>query len=119
MRPGNFWLVDTFSILKHIPAWFPGAGFQRVARSGRELVDSMRFGVLDWSLRQYEKGKTQSSFFTRLMESYQNGEISLDIVRDGCAAFHPGEYRNLYDTIWGCSRLTFAQSLQTPRCLCF
>ncbi|KZV68656.1 cytochrome P450 [Peniophora sp. CONT] len=88
MRPGNFWLVDVFPILKYVPAWVPGAGFKRIAREGREVADNMRFGVLRWSLKQYEEGKTQPSFFTRLMESYQNEEISLDIVRDGCATFH-------------------------------
>lgn len=92
MRPGNFWAVDALPALRHLPAWLPGAGFQRIAQEGRRLVHDMRYGVLNWSLKQYEEGKTQPSFFTRLMESYQNGDISLDIVRDSCAAFHPGKH---------------------------
>ncbi|VDB94055.1 unnamed protein product [Peniophora sp. CBMAI 1063] len=88
MRPGSFWLVNVFPLLKYIPPWFPGANFRRVAQEGHKLVDNMRTGVLEWSLEQHKEGKTQSSFFTRLMDSYQNGDISLDIVRDSCAAFH-------------------------------
>ena len=35
--PGAF-LVDFFPLLRHVPAWFPGASFQRKARKWRELV---------------------------------------------------------------------------------
>jgi hypothetical protein len=36
--PGAFW-VDTFPLLKYVPAWFPGASFQRrkLARAVLEL----------------------------------------------------------------------------------
>ena len=34
--PGAF-LVDLFPILKYVPRWFPGAGFQKKAASWREL----------------------------------------------------------------------------------
>ncbi|KAJ2928435.1 hypothetical protein H1R20_g8645, partial [Candolleomyces eurysporus] len=35
--PGAF-LVDTFPLLKYVPAWFPGASFQRKAREWRKLA---------------------------------------------------------------------------------
>ena len=38
--PGAFW-VDLFPILKHVPSWFPGAGFQRKAAYWREAVNTM------------------------------------------------------------------------------
>ena len=34
--PGTFW-VDLFPILKHVPSWFPGAGFQRKAAHWRQV----------------------------------------------------------------------------------
>lgn len=59
--PGNF-LVDTFTwcmfrsehlsrratylfslSVKHIPAWFPGAGFQKIAEKGLQLSHDMRY----------------------------------------------------------------------------
>ena len=38
--PGTFW-VDFFYILKYVPSWFPGAGFQKKAARVREAVDTM------------------------------------------------------------------------------
>ena len=34
--PGAFW-VDFFPILKYVPRWFPGAGFQKKAAGWREI----------------------------------------------------------------------------------
>lgn len=34
----NLFLVDLFPALKHLPTWFPGAGFQRQAAIWREAV---------------------------------------------------------------------------------
>src|SRR6188768_608544 len=34
--PGTY-LVDLFPLLKHVPAWIPGAGFQKVAERNRAL----------------------------------------------------------------------------------
>jgi len=38
--PGAFW-VDRFPILKYIPSWFPGAGFQKKAARWREATNTM------------------------------------------------------------------------------
>jgi hypothetical protein len=38
--PGAF-LVDLFPILKYVPSWFPGAGFQKKAAHWRELIHIM------------------------------------------------------------------------------
>lgn len=38
--PGTF-LVDSIPLLKHVPAWFPGASFQRKARQWCELARRM------------------------------------------------------------------------------
>ena len=38
--PGAFW-VDMFPILKYVPSWFPGAGFQKKAARWREGVNAM------------------------------------------------------------------------------
>jgi len=38
--PGAF-LVDLFPILKYVPSWFPGAGFQKKAAHWREVSASM------------------------------------------------------------------------------
>jgi hypothetical protein len=38
--PGAFW-VDLFPILKYVPSWFPGAGFQKKAARVREATSTM------------------------------------------------------------------------------
>ena len=38
--PGAFW-VDFFPILKYVPSWFPGAGFQKKAARWREATNTM------------------------------------------------------------------------------
>ena len=38
--PGAF-LVDLFPILKYVPSWFPGAGFQKKAAHWREIIHIM------------------------------------------------------------------------------
>jgi len=37
---GTFW-VDLFPVLKYVPSWFPGAGFQKKAAHWRELNTTM------------------------------------------------------------------------------
>jgi hypothetical protein len=37
---GAFW-VDMFPILKYVPSWFPGAGFQKKAAYWRECINTM------------------------------------------------------------------------------
>ena len=38
--PGAFW-VDMFPILKYVPSWLPGAGFQKKATRVREATNTM------------------------------------------------------------------------------
>lgn len=38
--PGAFW-VDYFPILKYVPSWFPGAGFERKEARVREATNTM------------------------------------------------------------------------------
>jgi hypothetical protein len=38
--PGTFW-VDFFPILKYVPSWFPGAGFQKKAARWRDAINTM------------------------------------------------------------------------------
>ncbi|KAJ7610063.1 cytochrome P450 [Roridomyces roridus] len=59
--PGLF-LVDTFHILKHIPTWFPGAGFKRQAAEWRKLSEGMLEGPFAETKRQVEAGTARSSF---------------------------------------------------------
>ena len=39
--PGRF-LVDALPILKHIPSWFPGAGFKRFGENATKLLKQLQ-----------------------------------------------------------------------------
>ena len=47
--PGKY-LVESFPILRHIPAWFPGARFQRDAATWRQTWGFMRNKTFDDSI---------------------------------------------------------------------
>ena len=55
--PGAFW-VDFFPILKHIPSWFPGAGFQKKAAHWRDVNAS----VIERPFRYVEEQLVGTSF---------------------------------------------------------
>ena len=61
--PGSF-LVDLFPILKYVPSWFPGAGFQKKAARWRENIHIMA----DKPFRHVQEQFLQVFFF----------ELSLD-----------------------------------------
>ena len=50
--PGAFW-VDLFPILKYVPSWFPGAGFQKKAARWREAINTMADKPFDHVQDQY------------------------------------------------------------------
>ncbi|KAJ6568897.1 cytochrome P450 [Mycena capillaripes] len=59
--PGAY-LVDTFPILKHVPRWFPGAGFQRAAEEGSRLSRGMLELPFAETKRQMDSGVAPPSF---------------------------------------------------------
>ncbi|KAJ7871939.1 cytochrome P450 [Mycena leptocephala] len=59
--PGVY-LVDTFPILKHIPRWFPGAGFKRQAEEWSKLSRGMLELPFAETKRQMDSGMAPPSF---------------------------------------------------------
>jgi len=60
-RPGAY-LVDSFPILKYIPAWFPGAGFKKEAKEVRARVNQTRDVPFRDVKQQLRAGKARPSF---------------------------------------------------------
>ena len=60
--PGTFW-VDTFPILKYLPSWFPGAGFQKKAARVREATEIMA----EKPFRYVQEQLVQVYFFREFM----------------------------------------------------
>jgi hypothetical protein len=63
--PGTFW-VDFFPILKYVPSWFPGAGFQKKAARGREALYTMA----EKPFRHVQEQLVRGTHFLRAHELY-------------------------------------------------
>ena len=63
--PGTFW-VDLFPILKYVPSWFPGAGFQKKATRWRENNAIM----IEKPFRYVEEQLVGNHLFRELMKLY-------------------------------------------------
>ncbi|KAG6815618.1 hypothetical protein H0H87_012888, partial [Tephrocybe sp. NHM501043] len=65
--PGKY-LVDTLPFLRHVPAWFPGAGFQRMAKEWSATLHEMVDRPHNYVKREMAAGRAPVSFTSRLME---------------------------------------------------
>ncbi|KAG5722533.1 O-methylsterigmatocystin oxidoreductase [Termitomyces sp. T112] len=74
--PGAF-AVDTLPFLRYIPAWFPGAGFQRYAAECRVLTDEMQDRPLKYVKEQIDAGRQISSLVATLLERKSDASESL------------------------------------------
>ncbi|KAJ7134309.1 cytochrome P450 [Mycena epipterygia] len=68
IQPGR-WLVDSFPFLRHVPSWFPGAGFKRWAAKQRKRSDEIIFSPLKMVQQQILDGTALPSFTADLLSS--------------------------------------------------
>lgn len=68
IQPGR-WLVDSFPILRHVPSWFPGAGFKHWAAEKRKRSDEIIFSPLKLVQQQMANGTALPSFVSDLLSS--------------------------------------------------
>ncbi|CAL1702358.1 unnamed protein product [Somion occarium] len=66
--PGAF-LVDVLPVLRYLPSWFPGAGFQRIASEWREDLRQMADIPYELVKQKMREGAALPSFTSRLLES--------------------------------------------------
>ncbi|KAJ7142240.1 cytochrome P450 [Mycena epipterygia] len=88
--PGRF-LVDSIPLLKHVPDWFPGAGFKRQAKEwsevGRVLVDN----PFDEVKRQIASGTASYSFSSdslRILSESDDKYYDEDTVKATAASMY-------------------------------
>ncbi|KAG6833863.1 hypothetical protein H0H87_011797 [Tephrocybe sp. NHM501043] len=66
--PGSF-LVDVLPILRHVPVWFPGAGFQRKAKEWAATLVEMVDRPHNYVKREMVAGTAPASFTSSLLDS--------------------------------------------------
>ncbi|TFK83325.1 cytochrome P450 [Polyporus arcularius HHB13444] len=88
-RPGTE-LVDVFPILKYLPSWFPGAGFQKYAAIGKELSIQMRSAPFKMVKDRLASGTASPSLASRLLhQSVDTGGIDQDkFAQNTCAVVY-------------------------------
>ncbi|KLO09739.1 cytochrome P450 [Schizopora paradoxa] len=77
LRPGAY-LVDALPLLKYLPKWFPGAGFQMAAEKGKKLSHDMQYVPYVDARNKTLSGKAVRSFTSQRIEYCigVNGELS-------------------------------------------
>ncbi|KAE8386676.1 cytochrome P450 [Aspergillus alliaceus] len=63
------WLVDVLPILRHIPAWFPGAEFRRVGQKSKEAFDAFGGKPYNFVKHQMAQGTHHPSCLSSILES--------------------------------------------------
>ncbi|TFK41805.1 cytochrome P450 [Crucibulum laeve] len=70
--PGKY-LVDAFPILRHVPEWIPGAGFQKKAKEmKKEMIEYMTV-PFEMALERVEQGTVEPSFISLCLDSPKGG----------------------------------------------
>jgi fumagillin biosynthesis cytochrome P450 monooxygenase len=70
------WAADIVPALQHVPAWLPGAGFQRTARKFKKSIDSCAWIPYWFVKQQLAEGRNQPSYVSRLIESSGNNGMN-------------------------------------------
>ncbi|CAG9981150.1 unnamed protein product [Clonostachys byssicola] len=79
--PGG-WLVDVFPILRHIPAWCPGAGFkQKAVRWNREVLETVNT-PFQFVKRQLGDNSCQPSYVSNLLSETEEEKLDPEYEND-------------------------------------
>ncbi|KAJ7098285.1 cytochrome P450 [Mycena epipterygia] len=74
-EPGRWW-VDSFPALKYLPAWLPGASFQRAAQRMRADLDKLFDIPYQFVKREIRSGRPNPSFLLSYLEEKNVGEMA-------------------------------------------
>lgn len=107
-RSSNYQLSTSFiSQVRYVPAWFPGAGFQKAAQKGKVLTDKLRNWA--WSVLQQDIVRTTRAchnWLTVLLQEdgtadsslvsqyYNSSEFSNSNLKEAVAVLYGGTLRH-------------------------
>ncbi|KAL1744246.1 cytochrome P450 [Schizophyllum fasciatum] len=86
-RPGAY-MVDVFPALKHVPAWVPGAGFQKKAAEYRKTLET--FAEMPWQIvrKSVEAGEDNNSYAANLLREGDLSEKRLHEIKWSASSFY-------------------------------
>ncbi|KXN84611.1 O-methylsterigmatocystin oxidoreductase [Leucoagaricus sp. SymC.cos] len=80
--PGEFY-VDAFPFLKHLPSWFPGAGFRKQAAEWARYVHSLRTDTFASLKEKMERGAARPCIAKAMLEqASHDGDSAVEIIQD-------------------------------------
>ncbi|KDQ23377.1 hypothetical protein PLEOSDRAFT_1049198 [Pleurotus ostreatus PC15] len=83
--PGAF-LVDILPILKYVPAWFPGASFQKKAKEWKKVTLEMRDAPFNSvAASMVAEGTASPCFVSNLLNDIDTDAVSQREIIKGCA----------------------------------
>ncbi|KAJ7142221.1 cytochrome P450 [Mycena epipterygia] len=88
--PGRF-LVDSIPLLKHVPDWFPGAGFKHKAKEWKQLGRTLMAVPFEEVKRQLASGTARHSFSSeslRILSESDDKYYDEDTVRATAASMY-------------------------------
>ncbi|KAF7317507.1 Cytochrome P450 [Mycena kentingensis (nom. inval.)] len=88
--PGKY-LIDMFPLLKHVPDWIPGAGFQRKATAWRNVTLAMRDRPFDATLKRISSGTAMPSFVSTMSNTTPTDDIPAQrVLRNTAGIIYAG-----------------------------
>ncbi|KAF7357540.1 O-methylsterigmatocystin oxidoreductase [Mycena sanguinolenta] len=72
--------VNTFPILRYLPSWMPGAGFQRYAAETRQLTKEMQEAPVDFVKQNMRDGMDSTSIVAKLFAANRYDEVAIQAV---------------------------------------
>ncbi|GBE84279.1 Multifunctional cytochrome P450 monooxygenase af510 [Sparassis crispa] len=80
---GGIWLVDIFPFLKHLPLWFPGAGFKRKAIEWKAKMEEFVNRPYELLKQRMREGTAVPCFCSTLLEELQDrNDKAVDAQKD-------------------------------------
>ncbi|KAL5478381.1 hypothetical protein ACEPAI_2565 [Sanghuangporus weigelae] len=70
-----FFLVNSLPALRHLPTWFPGAQFHKIAKEAREVGKAMYNEPYKKARDEMANGTAAPSMLSKLLEWYADGDM--------------------------------------------
>ncbi|PIL25709.1 cytochrome P450 [Ganoderma sinense ZZ0214-1] len=86
----GFYFVEIFPLLRHVPAWFPGAGFQRQAAVWHEAATRQLHVPYADYVRREELGKADECMAKALAEAYGTDDVAVRHAKMATATMYMG-----------------------------
>ncbi|ETW79487.1 cytochrome P450 monooxygenase 110 [Heterobasidion irregulare TC 32-1] len=86
----NAFLVDVFSILRHVPEWFPGASWKKKVPKYRKTLQDMLNLPYDWVKQQAATGAARACFVSSLLEKEKLTAEEEHVIKWAAAGIYSG-----------------------------